>query len=201
MTTIRHIPSWRLLLMALLLASVGCATHNSTVGGLAQDSPVGPDGSPKAPSMVASSADETPESRSLAATSPAGTGAFEPAPKTAADLDGTGRRLNRIHFGFDSYLLDQPARATLRDNADYLSDSSSAPVRVEGHCDERGSAEYNLALGERRAQSAADYLRDLGVAPQRLQVVSFGEERPLDGAHAELAWASNRRAEFVEITK
>lgn len=105
--------------------------------------------------------------------------------------------LTRIHFDFDSYVLTPSARKTLAQNAEVLKALSGVKIRIEGHCDERGSDEYNLALGERRAQAAMNYLATLGVPTSRMSTISFGEEKPLDPGHNEEAWAKNRRAEFV----
>jgi len=191
-----------LLALVFLLALAGCASHGGSVGNLVKDAPASPaDGAVASTQAPAPSSSPAAGETSATARAPAGTGALEPAPTHATDPGAGGRHLDRIHFALDSYLLEQPARATLQENAQYLAEKGPVPVRVEGHCDERGSAEYNLALGERRAQSAADYLQDLGIASERLQVVSYGEERPLDQSHSEMAWASNRRAEFVEVAK
>jgi peptidoglycan-associated lipoprotein len=105
--------------------------------------------------------------------------------------------LVRIHFDFDSYVLSADARTTLQQNAAILKAGMGLKVRVEGHCDERGSDDYNLALGERRAQSAVDYLVTLGVPASQLSTISYGEMQPLDPGHSEAAWSKNRRAEFV----
>ena len=105
--------------------------------------------------------------------------------------------LERIFFDFDSYLLTQSARETLSKNAQWLKGNSGAKLQIEGHCDERGSDEYNLALGEKRAKSAQNYLVTLGVAKDRLSIISYGEEKPLDQGQNETAWAKNRRAEFL----
>jgi peptidoglycan-associated lipoprotein len=107
--------------------------------------------------------------------------------------------LQRIFFDFDQYVLTDEARQTLADNAAYLKANSGAEVKIEGHCDERGSDEYNLALGERRALAAKNYLVSLGISPDRLSIISYGEEMPLDPAHDEAAWAKNRRAEFKVV--
>jgi len=105
--------------------------------------------------------------------------------------------LQRIHFDFDSYVLSPESKATLQDNADYLKAYTGKRVQIEGHCDERGSDEYNLVLGEKRARATKAYLVSLGIDDRRIDVISFGEERPLDPASNENAWAKNRRAEFV----
>ncbi len=106
------------------------------------------------------------------------------------------RALARIYFDFDSYALSQTARDTLYTNAEYLLKKYKGKVRLEGHCDERGSDEYNLALGENRAKTAMNYLITLGVPTEQLSIVSYGKERPLDPGHDENAWAKNRRVEF-----
>lgn len=107
--------------------------------------------------------------------------------------------LHRINFDFDSYALSQASRDTLYNNAEYLLKKYKGKIRLEGHCDERGSDEYNLALGENRAKSAMNYLLTLGVPADQLSIVSYGEERPLDNDHTEDAWANNRRVEFEPV--
>jgi len=105
--------------------------------------------------------------------------------------------LTRIHFDFDSYVLSSKARKTLTQNAEVMKALSGLKVRIEGHCDERGSDEYNLALGERRAQAAMNYMTTLGVPASRMSTISYGEEKALDPGHDEDSWAKNRRSEFV----
>ena len=107
--------------------------------------------------------------------------------------------LQKVYFNFDSAALSDESRAILSKNAEALAKQPSVSVRIEGNCDERGSDEYNLALGERRAKAARDYLVNLGVQPERLSVISYGEEKPVDPGHDEAAWAKNRRDEFVII--
>lgn len=102
-----------------------------------------------------------------------------------------------INFAFDSYELNSEARSILALKANIMRRYTDVRVVIEGHCDERGTEEYNLALGERRARAAYEHLVILGVDPGRMSIVSFGEEKPLDPAHNETAWAKNRRAEFV----
>jgi peptidoglycan-associated lipoprotein len=104
--------------------------------------------------------------------------------------------LERIHFAFDQFALSAEARDSLAGNAVLLQISPDLKVIIEGHCDSRGSDEYNLALGERRAKAARDFLVSLGVASDRLETISYGEELPLDLAANEQAWAKNRRAEL-----
>ena len=102
-----------------------------------------------------------------------------------------------IHFDFDKYNLLPLAQKILKRKADWLWNNPDVSVIIEGHCDERGTNEYNLALGDRRAESAKAYLINLGIAGSRLITISYGEERPVDPAHNEVAWAKNRRAHFT----
>lgn len=102
-----------------------------------------------------------------------------------------------IHFAFDSITLNTEAQAILRKKAQWLKAHPTVTVTIEGHCDERGTNEYNLALGDRRAHSAKVFLIDLGIDPSRINTVSYGEERPLDRGRNEAAWARNRRDHFV----
>jgi peptidoglycan-associated lipoprotein len=104
---------------------------------------------------------------------------------------------DRIFFGFDSYSVDDEARRTLDAQADWLNRNPNVQVTIEGHADERGTREYNLALGDRRANSARDYLQSRGVAASRMQVISWGKERPAIEGSNESAWAQNRRAVTV----
>ena len=102
-----------------------------------------------------------------------------------------------VHFDFDSSELTAAAKALLKDKAAWLTENASASVTIEGHCDERGTTEYNLALGDRRATSVKAYLVDLGIAAARMNTISFGEEKPVDTVKTEIAWAMNRRAHFA----
>ena len=102
-----------------------------------------------------------------------------------------------VQFEFDSIRLSSEAQEILRKKAQWLKANPDARVTIEGHCDNRGTNEYNLALGDRRAHSAQVFLIDLGIAESRVQTISFGEERPIDTADNEAAWAQNRRAHFV----
>jgi peptidoglycan-associated lipoprotein len=107
--------------------------------------------------------------------------------------------LQKIYFNFDSADLSAESRNALSKNAETLAKQPSVKLRIEGNCDERGSDEYNMALGERRAKAARDYLVNLGVQPDRLSIISYGEEKPADPGHDEAAWAKNRRDEFVIV--
>jgi peptidoglycan-associated lipoprotein len=102
-----------------------------------------------------------------------------------------------INFDFDQSTIRPDAREILKANADILLKKGAAKITIEGYCDERGTAEYNMALGERRAQEAKKYIVNLGVKAAQIKTISYGEERPLDPGHNEDAWAKNRRAHFV----
>jgi len=104
---------------------------------------------------------------------------------------------NSVYFAFDKSDLDAAARATLDANAAWLNANSSANVTVEGNCDERGSREYNLALGQRRADAVRDFLSSRGVSADRIDTVSFGEERAVCKGSGEACWAQNRRGDIV----
>lgn len=104
--------------------------------------------------------------------------------------------LQRIYFDFDSSELRPDALSTLADNAEKIRQVPGVIVQIEGHCDERGTQEYNLALGERRALAVREYLIRLGISSDRLVTISYGEEDPADPGHDEAAWARNRRCEF-----
>jgi peptidoglycan-associated lipoprotein len=102
-----------------------------------------------------------------------------------------------IFFEFDSAVLLPEAQEILKKKAEWLINNSDITATIEGHCDERGTNEYNLALGDRRAASAKTFLMDLGIAGSRLSCISYGEERPVDPGHNEKAWAKNRRDHFT----
>ena len=112
-------------------------------------------------------------------------------------MSGEGGPLEDIHFEYDSPALTEAARAILERHAAWIKSHPGVRIAVEGHCDERGTVEYNLALGDQRARAALDYLVNLGVASERLTAISFGKERPLDPASNEAAWAKNRRGHFA----
>lgn len=119
--------------------------------------------------------------------------------KAANELAALQSALQKIYFNFDSAALSEDARNTLVKNADFLKKSKSARIRIEGNCDERGSDDYNLALGEKRAKQAAQYLAGLGIPADRLTTISYGKEKPAAAGHDETSWAKNRRDEFVVV--
>src|SRR5579885_1336266 len=109
--------------------------------------------------------------------------------------------LKDVHFAFDKYDLDSEARAILDRNADWLRQNSRAKIELEGHCDDRGTIEYNLALGAKRAKAVKDYLVGLGIAAERISTISYGEELPLCREETESCWARNRRVHAVILGK
>ena len=119
-------------------------------------------------------------------------------PPSAGEGD-TGEKLalQDAFFDYDDFSLRQDAKAALETDGKYLQKNSSTNVVIEGHCDERGSVEYNLALGEKRARAAKEYLTSYGITGGRVTTISYGKERPFDTGHDESAWAKNRRAHVV----
>jgi len=113
----------------------------------------------------------------------------------------TSAGLLPVYFDFDKYNMRSDQTSRLDQNAKWLKKNPTAKIRIEGNCDERGSNEYNLALGERRANSAQEYLTNMGIAPERIETLSYGEERPLCPEHDEGCWTKNRRADFATIGK
>ncbi|MCI0404955.1 MAG: peptidoglycan-associated lipoprotein Pal [candidate division Zixibacteria bacterium] len=103
----------------------------------------------------------------------------------------------KIYFDFDRYYIRDDAKAALENNARVLKGNANMRILIEGHCDERGTVEYNLALGERRAAAARQYLMDLGIEGSRISTISYGKERPVAFGHDESSWQQNRRDEFV----
>lgn len=106
--------------------------------------------------------------------------------------------LDDVFFAFDEYDLTEESKKVLADNADELRRATKVRIIIEGHCDERGTIAYNLALGEKRAQAAKKYLISFGIDSSRIEIVSYGKERPFSIGQSEEAWAKNRRAHFVK---
>jgi peptidoglycan-associated lipoprotein len=112
---------------------------------------------------------------------------------------GTITGLNTIHFPYDQAILDESNKQKANANAEWIKAKGNVVVQIEGHCDSRGSVEYNLALGERRAKAIKAYMVTLGVSADKLRVVSYGEEKPIATGETEEAYAQNRRANFVPL--
>ena len=125
----------------------------------------------------------------------------ETARKEAAARDAVlkAAKLEPIYFDFDQWSIREDQKEVMVRNSQWLKANPNAKVRLEGHCDERGTAEYNLALGQKRADAARAFLEGLGIPAQRLSTVSYGEERPLDAGHNEAAWAKNRRVDVLGV--
>lgn len=149
--------------------------------------PPPPAPAPEPPRIV-----ETPVVPPTPAPAPAPVAPPPPAPVVPAPPP-----LKDVFFDFDRSVVRNDQKDALNDNAGWLKANTGAKLIIEGHCDERGTAEYNLALGERRAKAAKDYLVGVGIAPDRISTISYGEERPFVLGHDESAWKWNRRAHFV----
>jgi peptidoglycan-associated lipoprotein len=124
--------------------------------------------------------------------------AVEPAkPTPPPEVQQMAKNFERVFFDFDSSSLNAESKKALDDNAGIMGQYSDVKLEVQGHADERGTTDYNMALGQKRADAVVQYLLARGVSSSRVKSVSYGEERPLDGRSSETAWAMNRRAEFV----
>jgi peptidoglycan-associated lipoprotein len=121
----------------------------------------------------------------------------EEAARREADLKKAS--LESIYFEYDRAMIREDQKEIMMKNAQWLKGNPQMRVKIEGNCDERGTAEYNLALGQRRADTAKEFLEGLGIAAKRMQAISYGFERPKDPGHDEAAWANNRRVDFVPI--
>lgn len=160
--------------LTILFISNGCASKNHS-----------PDIVPASPVAGEETASNAPIHESAISQSP------------GANLTNTeGQKLETIYFDFDSHALNAVARKVLQNNAMLLNQNPSMAIIVEGHCDERGSDEYNLALGDQRAYAIKDYLVALNISADRLTTVSYGEEKPAVHGHDETSWEKNRRAEL-----
>jgi peptidoglycan-associated lipoprotein len=170
----------------------GCAEKKSVVtSGATQEQQVAPAQTPTQPT------DTTKQSNTIAAPTDT-TNIKETANEQSSLMEATAKSpISDINFDFDSSSIRPDAREILKANADYLLKHRISSIVVEGHCDERGTAEYNMALGQRRAQETKKYLINLGIQESIIKTISYGEERPLDPNNNEEAWATNRRAHFV----
>jgi peptidoglycan-associated lipoprotein len=114
---------------------------------------------------------------------------------------GKAMGLQTVHFPYDSFTLDSEGKSVLKSNAEILKGKTSLKIQIEGHCDQRGGIQYNIALGEKRANAAKKYLADIGIKGERVTIVSFGKEKPIDSAETEEAYAKNRRDNFVVTSR
>ncbi len=124
-------------------------------------------------------------------------GIREPGAENAISEARTSAPFLPVYFDFDRYTIRPDMRDRMEKNAQVMLDHPDIKIEIQGNCDERGTNEYNLALGEKRAKAAKDYLVMMGVSPDRISIVSLGEEKPLDPGHNEAAWAKNRRDDFI----
>lgn len=143
------------------------------------------------------SSDENIESSNLGGTPAVESTAmnFDPQGSDSGKIDG----LKTIFFPYDKSSLEETAKADLAGNANWLKSRPNAKIQIEGHCDSRGTIEYNVALGERRANAVKTYLKGLGIAESRLSIISYGEEKPLAEGETEEVFSKNRRANFVPV--
>jgi peptidoglycan-associated lipoprotein len=118
-------------------------------------------------------------------------------PPLRIEPQGFISELKTVHFTYDSYLLGPETRALLEDNSQWILQHPGITIQVEGHCDQRGTYEYNIHLGQKRADAVREYLANLGIEPGVLKTMSYGEERPLDPEDNDAAWAKNRRVQFL----
>jgi peptidoglycan-associated lipoprotein len=184
-------------LLIVLTAAAGCAKRPATMAASAP-APTGAATSTApqaaaAPTPVA----PAPATAAPATTSPTTPPATSPAARPSPREFVSVAELKDINFDFDKYDIRPEDAKTLDANAAWLKSNGDQLVLIEGHCDERGTNEYNLALGERRAKSTMNYLVSQGVQASRITIISYGEERPLCTEHTEQCWARNRRAHFL----
>ena len=128
----------------------------------------------------------------------------EPAAKPAMKeetMEHAAAGLQPIYFDFDRSFVRNDARAVMTANAEWLKANPKVKVRIEGNCDERGTKEYNQALGQRRAASAKKYLVDMGISAKRISLISYGKEKPVCGEDSEACWQKNRRDDFIGVTE
>ena len=183
----------------LLTAAMGGACGGSRPPVEAPQPPPGPGAFPSA---TAPPTAKPPDPPPLPADDPVTTTALLPwADKPIEEINGPNSPLKPVYFAYDSDQIDEAAKKVLTANAEVLRTYGTWVITVEGHCDERGTAEYNLALGDRRALAARTYLISLGIPAERLRTVSYGKEFPFDPGHTETAWEKNRRAHFMLTSK
>jgi peptidoglycan-associated lipoprotein len=186
-----HVSLIVVLIISLALFAVGCAKKTVDKSEEVKP-PVQQEVKVEQPAPPAPAAPEKPKEEAKVET-PAPVPSLEDAMKAFEDKN--------IYFDFDKYSLQSEAKDVLKQKAEFLKTHSNITIQIEGHCDERGTTEYNLALGERRAKVAQDYMVSLGVAKERISTISYGEEKPVDPGHNEEAWSKNRRDHFVIVNK
>ena len=183
-------------LFAVAFFVAACETASQTTTDSAGDSTAS-----SSSSTASASGSSSSGSSGSSSSSSSGSSSSSASSSAAAGTDSAADKLasigNTVYFSYDSAALDGNSQATLYRQAAFLNGNPSLTVTIEGHCDERGTREYNLALGERRAAAARDYLLAQGVDPARIKVISYGKERPAMAGSNEESWAKNRRAATV----
>ena len=198
MSTRCHLSYCRVCLCLLVVAMLsGCASRKIVTAVEDQSSVPGPTAQAQAPRAEAKVSPPIPppvmeEARVAEEPVAPAPPSQQPVPQARPILG-----LSDIFFDFDRFVIREDARSGLEADAGLLKSQSGERILIEGHCDERGTSAYNLVLGERRAQAAAQYLRDLGVPSSQMQSTSYGKERPFCAEHSEACWQSNRRAHFA----
>ena len=196
MSTRYHLSCFRFCLCLLVVAILsGCASRKIVT--TVEDQSYVPGPAPQAP--VAEAKVSPPISPPVVEEARVAEQPIAPAPPSQPPVPQAGPipELSDIFFDFDRFVIRDDARSGLEANAGLLKSLSGVKILIEGHCDERGTSAYNLVLGERRAQAATQYLRDLGVSSSQMQITSYGKERPFCSEHSEACWQSNRRAHFT----
>jgi len=198
MSTRCHLSYFRFCLCLLVVAMLsGCASR--TIVTAVEDQSRVPGPTPQAQAPVAEAKVSPPIPPPVVEEARVAEQPVAPAPPSqqAAPQARLIPDLSDIFFDFDRFVIRDDGRSGLEADAGLLKSQSGVKILIEGHCDERGTSAYNLVLGERRAQAAAQYLRDLNVPSSQMQVTSYGKERPFCAEHSEACWQSNRRAHFT----
>lgn len=184
-------------LAAVAFFVAACETASQTSTDSAGESSSSTASSSASTTSSSGSSDSSSSSSSSSDSSGSSASSSTAADAKASAEDALAKVGNTVYFGYDSSTLTDEAQATLMRQAGFLKGNPSMTVTIEGHCDERGTREYNLALGERRATAARDYLLAQGVNSARIRVISYGKERPVAAGSTESSWSKNRRAATV----
>ena len=187
------------LFVVLMAAGASCVKKQPAATPTPQPPPSGPTSTPR-PTTPPVTSNIPPAPPSIP---PDPTVTMSSDPLAAADIEKINKEspFKPVLFAYDSDSLDDPARAAMASNAEIMKKYGTWVITVEGHCDERGTAEYNLALGDRRALAVKNYMVSLGIAADRLKTVSYGSEFPFASGHDEESWKQNRRAHFMLTSK
>jgi peptidoglycan-associated lipoprotein len=181
------------LTLALTFVAVGCKKHPTGLTTL----PGPKTGPPREPGLGNTIDNQTPTIVDNTTTSGIGLNAPD---RSTWTQDREALKAEIVYFDFDSTAIKANQKSKIQAVADYLKNESGAALKVEGNCDERGTEEYNRSLGERRALAIREHLAQLGIAPDRIETISYGEDKPAVQGHDEAAWSKNRRGEFVVLT-